>query len=264
MQPDSASRQVIFIADDFGLSEAVNNAILRAHLDGSLHGACLMVGQPGTEHAMELARAHPTLQLGWHLHLCDSQPTTIDAWPWDDSPTRAGLAIAALPRARALVRAEISKQWETLKASGLPIATVNTHHHLHWHPFVIRSLVDTLEANGGFNGWLRWGEPRFFQRSRAPLGYTLVNRYLQTPKRKNLPIRTSATLWGLDRTCAMNPAEIERVLPALPAGLHEFMFHPRPGSKDPDTDCLITLRDIIPRADSASDQFASGSETSQS
>ena len=82
----------VFIADDFGLDEATNLAILRAHCAGALHGASLMLGQPGTDHAVALAREHPTLLIGWHLHLCDSRPATRSAWPWGASPGRAGLA----------------------------------------------------------------------------------------------------------------------------------------------------------------------------
>src|SRR5260221_5042024 len=86
-------REVLFIADDFGMSPEVNRAILHAHRHGVLHGASLMMRQPATEDAVRLARDNPGLQVGWHLHLCDSQPITRDAWSWGNSHSRAGWAI---------------------------------------------------------------------------------------------------------------------------------------------------------------------------
>lgn len=234
-----AHRQVLFIADDFGASVAVNDAIVDAHINGALDGACLMMGQPGTDDAVERARDHPSLIIGWHLHLCDSVPTTTATWPWGASPMRAGLAIAFTPRGRKLARAEISHQWQLLRATGLPVATVNAHHHLHWHPFVSRILAATVA--GEFDGWLRWGQPRFFGRDRPPIGYALANALLLRPNRSRLRVATSTSLWGLDRTFNMNANEIEHAITSLGDGIHEFMFHPRPAPKDADTACLIEL-----------------------
>lgn len=241
MQIPQQNRQVLFIADDFGVSSAVNAAIVRAHLHGALHGACLMLGQPGTADAIELARRHPSLQIGWHLHLNDSEPLTVPAWPWGRSPARAGLSIAVSARARALASAEIRRQWQELTDTGLECRFVNAHHHLHWHPFVRRQVVATITATGGFDGWLRWGRPRFFERVPAAAGYTMIDALLQAPCRARLPVRQSSTLWGLGRTFAMSADEIAAVLPSLGAGLHEFMFHPRPGEEDADTQCLMEL-----------------------
>lgn len=247
MQIPQQNRQVLFIADDFGVSSAVNAAIVRAHLHGALHGACLMLGQPGTADAIELARRHPSLQIGWHLHLNDSEPMTIPAWPWGRSPARAGLAIAVSPRGRSLVRTEIDTQWRALRDSGLECRFVNAHHHLHWHPYVRRHLVATVAADG-FGGWMRWGRLSFMERDSAPLGYALIEALLQEPHRGRLPMQLSTTLWGLDRTFCMDATKVAALLPKLGDGLHEFMFHPRPGDADADTRCLIELRGLIDEA----------------
>ena len=42
-----AMQRVIFTADDFGLSQAVNEAVERAHHDGILDAASLMVAGAG-------------------------------------------------------------------------------------------------------------------------------------------------------------------------------------------------------------------------
>lgn len=246
MELDTGKRQIFFIADDFGMSVEINAAIVRAHRRGALHGACLMLGQPGTDDAIARARENPSLQIGWHLHLNDSRPLTVSEWPWGRSPARAGWAIAVSPSARALARREIEEQWRAFSETGLECRFVNAHHHLHWHPFVRRQIVATITAAGGFDGWIRWGRLSFIDRDSAPLGYALVEALLQEPQRDRLALRPSTTLWGLDRTFAMQSNEIAALIPGLGEGLHEFMFHPRPGDADADTRCLIELRDLWP------------------
>ncbi len=246
MELDAGKRQILFIADDFGMSPEINAAIVRAHRRGALHGACLMMGQPGTADAIARASDNPSLQIGWHLHLNDSKPLTVPEWPWGRSPARAGLAIAASPAARSLARREIEEQWRALSDRALDCRFVNAHHHLHWHPFVRRHLVATINAGGGFNGWIRWGRLSFLAGNSRPLGYALVEALLQEPYRHRLGVRQSTTLWGLDRTFAMRSSEIAALIPALGEGLHEFMFHPRAGDADADMRCLIELREMLP------------------
>ncbi len=238
-------REVVFIADDFGRSIEGNEAIVHAHEHGRLHGAALMMGQPATEHAVSLARRYPALQVGLHLHLVDSRPCTVPAWPWGDSPARAGFALGFLPRMRALARREIRTQWQSFRSTGLTCRFVNAHHHLHVHPFVRQVLGEILPAD--FSGWVRWGRPRFFSTYTGRMGYEALYLLLQAPARRRWPCHVSTTLWGVDRTFAMSADEIRHVLPTLGPGLHEFMFHPRSRRGDRDTDCLVALRPGVGR-----------------
>jgi predicted glycoside hydrolase/deacetylase ChbG (UPF0249 family) len=241
------ARRIVFIADDFGLDDEVNAAILDAHLRGALQGAALMMGQPGTEGAVELARRHPSLAVGWHLHLTDSRPCTRAAWPWGSSPARAGFAIGLAPAMRRLAVEDMARQWDAFLATGLDCRFVNAHHHLHVHPLVRPRLLAMME--GRFGGWLRWGRPRFFGATPAAPFYHLLDLLLQAPLRPRIRFATSTTLWGIDRTFAMSAAEVERVIPTLGDGLHEFMFHPRRAGEDADSRCLLALAGSPRRGD---------------
>lgn len=233
------AREIAYIADDFGVSEEINGAILHAHREGVLTGAVLMMGQPATGHAAELAHANPSMEVGWHLHLVDSRPLTLDAWPWGASHTRAGIALAVSPGARAAVRREIEAQWAAFRDTRLDCRFANAHHHLHVHPFVRRAMLEVMGSD--FDGWLRWGRLCCFDRSAAALGYRLLDGTLLAPHRGRLPYRESTTLWGIDRTFRMRAEEIRRVLPTLGDGLHELMFHPRSLDHN-DTLCLLELK----------------------
>ena len=229
--------KIVFTADDFGLNDNTNEAIIHSYQNGVLTGAALMVGQPGSENAVALAQEHPGLEIGWHLHIVDSQPLSLEEWPWR-TPTEAGFAIGFSRRKRELVREEIELQWNSFLKTGLRCCFVNGHHHLCIHPFVRKTLVATL--GNEFDGWLRWGEPRFFGTNQ--ISFHLLYRLLQAPHRASLPFNASSTLWGIDRTFNMNAKEVEAVLPTLSDGLHEFMFHPRHIKSDKDTQCLMELK----------------------
>jgi predicted glycoside hydrolase/deacetylase ChbG (UPF0249 family) len=233
-------REVDFIADDFGLSADVNRATIRAHRDGALHGASLMMGQPATGDAVRMARDNPSLRIGWHLHLCDSQPVTRPAWPWDRSWWRAGWLIAYSNQSRRLMRAEIAAQWEQFCRTGLPCAFVNSHHHLHTHPAVYGALLRVLPRD--WSGWIRLGAPRFFSETGRTRLVASSEQWFWRRRRRRCPFDASDTLWGVDRLRRMRSAEVEAVMARLPAGRHEFMFHPGLAPGDGDVACLIELR----------------------
>jgi len=234
-------KQIIFVADDFGMSSEVNRAILHSHQSGVLQAAALMMGQPGTQEAVLKTRENPGLQIGWHLHLNDSRPTTLPAWPWGNSPARAGIIISLSRNAEAIMRGEIARQWELFQKTGLPCQFVNCHHHLHAHPLVYRALVEVMGKD--FKGWIRLGRVRSFNSAASFFNSSkLVD--LSFKRLRQLSMwRSTDTLWGLDRTFAMNAREVRKTIAALPEGFHEFLFHPRTLSC-PDTQCLLELRPL--------------------
>jgi hypothetical protein len=231
------AKEVVFIADDFGMTPEINQAIAHTHTSGNLTGAALMMAQPATDDAVARARMQPGLQIGWHLHLTDSVPATVPRWPWGASPARAGWAIGLFPSARALMRGEIARQWELFQATGLDCRFINSHHHLHMHPMIYRAMLDVVGPR--FAGWIRLGVPRGFQPTPA---FRIAAAFdIQKRRRRLSPWRPSDTLWGLDRLFDMRAGEIRTAIATLPDGLHEFLFHPRTLSC-PDTQCLLDLK----------------------
>jgi predicted glycoside hydrolase/deacetylase ChbG (UPF0249 family) len=233
------AKEVIFVADDFGMNSEINKAILHAHACGSLDGASLMMGQPATDEAVKIALATPSLEVGWHLHLNDSVPATMEEWPWGASPARAGFSVGLSPRGRALMRREVARQWELFQATGLECRFVNSHHHLHAHPHIYRALLDVIGPQ--FPGWIRLGQARAFHATPLTLLWSALSQTYLNRRRRLSAWRSTDTLWGLDRVFRMNATEVQAAISALPDGFHEFLFHPRTRSC-PDTLCLLELK----------------------
>src|ERR1700761_6836336 len=68
-------KQLIVTADDFGAAREVNEAVERAHRDGILTAASLMVSAPAAADAGARAKTMPNLRVGLHLTLVDDRPT---------------------------------------------------------------------------------------------------------------------------------------------------------------------------------------------
>jgi chitin disaccharide deacetylase len=116
-------RRLIVNADDFGLSVGVNRGIARAHEEGILTSASLLVRAPHVQAAARYARAHNELGVGLHLDL--------EEWHYAGTPWIG--AHETLDRAdRDAVAAEIAAQLERFVAlMEREPSHLDSHHDLH-------------------------------------------------------------------------------------------------------------------------------------
>jgi len=198
-----------------------------------------MMGQPGTEEAIELAHSNPGLKIGFHWHITDSRPMTMETWPWGVSPARAGFAVGFSRISRRQVLQELKIQWQAFEKSGLRCDFANSHHHLHIHPLLLRPFLNQVRLIE--EGWVRLGEPRYFGRPDSRLAARFTSILKSVGLRGMNPPLSTDTLWGIDRTFLMCADEVLHVIQELPPGKHEFIFHPRSADGDQDTDCLVAL-----------------------
>jgi hopanoid biosynthesis associated protein HpnK len=145
---------LIINGDDFGYSEAVNRAIIRAHREGALTSASLMVNERAADDAVRLARENPALAVGLHLVLVlgraalppDEIPHLVDAaGHFTRSSFRAGLNYYFSPAARSEMRREMRAQFDKFIATGLPFSHVDGHTHFHMHPTIFKTLIELCE-----------------------------------------------------------------------------------------------------------------------
>ena len=62
-------KKLIFNADDFGISQGVNEAIFRAHTEGVLNSTSIMITLKYVPQALDLAKQMPNLNIGLHANL---------------------------------------------------------------------------------------------------------------------------------------------------------------------------------------------------
>ena len=140
--------KVIFNADDFGISHGVNAAIIEAHTKGILNSASLMVNQQFAAEAVAAAKNMPDLEMGLHLNLTNEKPaanpTDIPLLVGADGKLKNGFVNLLLlsflhPKDfAAQVETEIRAQAQKYMATGLKMAHIDGHRHVHLIPAVFK------------------------------------------------------------------------------------------------------------------------------
>lgn len=152
-----SGRTVIFTADDFGLSAALNGAVALAHRRGLLRCASLMAAGPQVEAAYRLARELPGLCLGVHLTLIQGRavlppeqiPHLVDSrGGFLNHPVKVGWRYFFQPRLLPEIRGELAAQIEAVLRAGLSIWHLNGHLNLHLHPKIFPLVVDLAREYG--------------------------------------------------------------------------------------------------------------------
>lgn len=142
------SLKIIFNADDFGISRGVNAAIVEAHTKGILNSASLMVNQQFAAEAVNEAKKMPDLEMGLHLNLTNEKPAAnpqeIPLLVGADGKLKNGfvnllmLSVLQPKKFAAQVETEIRAQVEKYMATGLKMAHIDGHRHVHLIPAVFK------------------------------------------------------------------------------------------------------------------------------
>src|SRR6185312_3037842 len=153
----TANRRLIVNADDFGASRSINDAVIRAHREGILTTASLMVNEPGCGDAVELAKQNPRLGVGLHLTLLMGHsalsPREVpglvnDRAEFLNEPVKVGMRYFFRRELREQLRKEIHAQFARFRTTGLTLDHVNGHLHMHLHPVVFGILMEDAQELG--------------------------------------------------------------------------------------------------------------------
>jgi chitin disaccharide deacetylase len=232
-------KQVTFCADDFGLSEAVNEGIERAHRDGVLQAASLMVAAPAAADAVRIARNNPALRVGLHLVVIEGPsvlppgeiPDLVDpAGQFPSDQLRLGIAYFFRGSVRRQLAAEIRAQFEAFSATGLMLDHANAHKHMHLHPTVGAMMIRVGNEFGLRRIRVPAEPPAILARcgtqvSRGDRALYNWTRLLRRQARQ-AGIVTNDSCFGLAWSGHMTAERICRLLPNLPDGDSEIYFHP--------------------------------------
>jgi len=234
---------LIVTADDFGLSPLVNAAVIRAHRQGILTSASLMVNGGAFQDAVALAKENPQLGVGIHITLVRGTSTLSGRrlFPIVDcnrqfsaNPVTAGLRYFFQKSAKPLLEKEMAAQIEKFLSTGLLPSHIDGHLQLHMHPTILEILLSLAQ---------KYAIPAF-RLPREPLAvtlkadhrnpglkmiYSLIYRWLCTRAEKKLrPLHIASPdrFYGLLACGHMIESYLLKIIDCLEPGVTEMGLHP--------------------------------------
>jgi chitin disaccharide deacetylase len=254
-----AARRLIVSADDFGRSSSINQAVIRAHREGILTTASLMVNEPACAEAVPLARENPRLGVGLHLTLicghaalpADKIPGLVNpAGEFTSNPAGAGFRYFFQRSLREQLRAEIHAQFQKFHATGLSLDHVNGHLHLHLHPTVFSILME--DASQLRIERVRLTFDPFWLNLRLASGhlaYRVLHALIFHPlSARSRPVlqrrgfRHTQAVFGLLQNARVDEPYVLNLLARLPPGDSELYSHPSLDEFKNEFDALISPR----------------------
>jgi hopanoid biosynthesis associated protein HpnK len=243
---EGAPRRVIVTADDFGLAVPVNEAVERAHRDGVLTAASLMVAEPAAADAVRRAQALPSLHVGLHVVLVAGRPMLpperipdlVEAnGAFSTRLARAGVRFFFRPGIRRQLEAEIRAQFAAFAATGLPFDHVNAQCHMHLHPTVLGIVMRVAREYGRPPVRIPF-EPfgPSWRGTHDRRALRFANAFLLAPWLGLMKLRLRAAgfahndqVFGLNDVGAMTRERVLALLAQLPPGVTEIFFHAATG-----------------------------------
>jgi len=240
------AQRIIVTADDFGRSAGINAAVIRAHREGVLTSASLMVAGDAVGEAVALAQKTPTLAVGLHLVVIGG-PVTLppreiphlvnSSGHFPDDPVQVGLRYFLSRTHQEELAQELAAQFERFVATGLPLSHVDGHFHMHVHPTVFKLLLPLAEQYGArglrlprddFWFALSYDRQRAGQKAGWAIAYALLCRWC-LGRLRNHRLAVTHRVYGLMQTGQMQEAYVVNLLRRLEVPTAELYFHPTTG-----------------------------------
>lgn len=236
-------KDLIINADDFGLSEGANRAILSAYREGILTSASLMVAGAAFEQAVSFALNNKGLQIGLHLTLVQGRsvltrkeiPGLIDPERnFTNDPVKAGMRYFFDKSLRIKLRREIEAQILKFRQSGIPLSHIDGHLNIHMHPVVFDILLELMPKYGITSFRLTrenlWSNLAV---DKGRLAGKILDAFIFSslarscgPHLERLGISCAGEVKGLLNSGKMTEGYLSRALDTLKEGVTEIYFHP--------------------------------------
>jgi chitin disaccharide deacetylase len=232
-------KALVVTADDVGLHPGMTLGALEAHDRGIVTAVSVAANGRAFDHAVDLLKDRPKLDVGIHLTLVGERPLS----PPEKIPSLLGRDGALLPGFPAFVRRallgridlahverELRAQIERLLGAGLTVVHANGHQHLHVWPGVFEIVLKLAEEYG--IGWVRIpNDPAARGLSPRDLQIRILNAL---GRRARVRLPADGGVRSVDRTIGIVDAgqltaeRLRRILEDVD-GLTELVCHPGVG-----------------------------------
>jgi len=137
---------LLITADDFGKNYHINRAISIAKKEGILTSASLMIIGERWEDAVNIAK-NEKIDVGLHVSLTEGFSLYLNK-KIDMTPTYLGISAQFSKDTFSWIKKEVLLQFEKFYLTGLPFSDVDSHHHIHIHPRLLRVIVSNCKRYG--------------------------------------------------------------------------------------------------------------------
>ncbi len=250
-----ARKKLIVNADDFGLTEKVNQAIIKGHQEGIITSTSLLANGRAFDSAVVLAKQFTSLGVGVHLNLTEGAPLSAllglrglvnPGGSFRLTPVRLACCLLSGAIKLSSLEGELRAQIEKLLDAGIRPTHLDSHKHIHLVPAIFRVLM-RLAVEYGIGGIRCVRErvaylSRLVRRHRGSLP-RILKQYLvgltlslvcmpQRPKLRRARLRFPVHCFGITPTGFLDSRHFQEILECLPEGTTELICHP--GTVDED------------------------------
>lgn len=243
------AKKLIINADDYGLSEDANKAIIECFTRGAVTDMSLLAVGDSFEHAVRLAKENNINKIGAHLVMTEAfKPLT----PVKFSKTYISFLIKyfiGLIKKDEIYR-EFKNQVSKIKKEGFVITHFDSHHHIHMIPGILKIVIKLMKEEG-------------IAHVRFPLEKINIFRKLLDPAAviRNLLLLSMCCLSGRlfdehgvkhndyfkghARALRLTKKDLMRAISDLKEGLTELGCHPRNSEEETTVLCDKDVSDEI-------------------
>ncbi len=242
-------KRLIVNADDFGLTEKINQAIINAHSCGLISSTSLLANGEAFDSALALSRQAPRLGIGVHLNLTEGMPLApVSSIPslvnaqgcFARKPAELWRAMIMGRVKTAEIEKELRAQIERALAAGIAVTHLDSHKHVHALPALGRMCIRLARQHGiaavrcVAESWsaLHYLLRRFPQAKAVILRQRLNSWALGAISRgwkrqlRRAGIASTEHFYGVTCTGFLDAELLREILRHLPEGTSELMCHP--------------------------------------
>ena len=237
-------RRLIINADDFGLTQGVNRAIIEGCTKGIVTSATIMANGTAFQGAADSAKSLPRLGTGCHVVLLDGMAVASGLHTLTNGRGHFRNSLKEFARAawqKKIASSEVQREAEAqirkIQLSGITLTHVDSHKHTHIFPQILRPVLRAAKAHGiravrnpfePMRSWPRWlaaGKPGLWVRSFAVAALHYFAEGFREAIREEDMLTTDGTL-GIAATGLLDQRILLALLQALPEGTWELVCHP--------------------------------------
>lgn len=242
-------KKIIINADDFGMNDYVNNAIIAGHTNGIITSTSLVASGDKFIDAIKMANDHPNLGIGVHITLVgglkplskvnEVSSLVNENGVFFDSHTEFIKKVYTKQINFNEVYNELDLQFKRILSTNLPITHIDGHQHLHVLPEVlpivfalmkkynIRKLRIPKEFYTFFNSNYSIG------RIIGKCGLSFLSERARH-KAKSLHFASPRYFWGMMNGGNMTEDNLLAIINKAKnyTGSHEIMIHPGTSNKE--------------------------------